>query len=273
FRLIFRSCTSRKNSAFVLHTMDWLWVCQTCPVVGTRFKCSVCPDYDLCSDCQAQGKHTEHALLPIWHPLNLSTPQWGPRGKWVKMMRHFMCTQGRGGQCRPPAASSSPILCAGNQSHLNYLKNIGEGVAAMLSPLGIDVDIDVEHGGEKTKVTPQTEGDKEEESSESEEEWTHLSSKEVDPSTGELQPEDKEEKPDPGLEEMQAGPSGATGLKEAGLYPHLPKEADPRLVESLSFMLSMGFSDEDGWLTRLLQEKEFDVSAALDAIKQRRSQP
>ncbi|XP_028329400.1 sequestosome-1 [Gouania willdenowi] len=265
--------------------------CDGCegPVVGTRFKCSVCPDYDLCSDCQAQGKHTEHALLPIWHPL-----QWGPRGKWVKMMRHFMCTQGRGGQCRPPAASSSAP--SGNQSHLNYLKNIGEGVAAMLSPLGIDVDIDVEHGGEKTKVTPQTEGDKEEagkgskESSESEEEWTHLSSKEVDPSTGELQPEDKEEKPDPGLEEMQAGPSGlkevqagatglkevqagATGLKEAGLYPHLPKEADPRLVESLSFMLSMGFSDEDGWLTRLLQEKEFDVSAALDAIKQRRSQP
>lgn len=47
--------------------------CDGCegPVVGTRFKCSVCPNYDLCSACQAQGKHTEHALLPIWHPLQV----------------------------------------------------------------------------------------------------------------------------------------------------------------------------------------------------------
>lgn len=47
--------------------------CDGCegPVVGTRFKCSVCPNYDLCSSCQAQGKHTEHVLLPIWHPLQV----------------------------------------------------------------------------------------------------------------------------------------------------------------------------------------------------------
>lgn len=47
--------------------------CDGCegPVVGTRFKCSVCPNYDLCSACQARGTHTEHALLPIWHPLQV----------------------------------------------------------------------------------------------------------------------------------------------------------------------------------------------------------
>lgn len=44
-------------------------------------------------------------------------------------------------------------------------------------------------------------------------------------------------------------------------------EADPRLVESLSLMLSMGFTDEGGWLTRLLQAKNFDIGAALDAIQ------
>ncbi|XP_034722371.1 sequestosome-1-like [Etheostoma cragini] len=49
--------------------------CDGCdgPVVGTRFKCSVCPNYDLCSSCQARGTHTEHALLPIWHPLQVSS--------------------------------------------------------------------------------------------------------------------------------------------------------------------------------------------------------
>ncbi|MEQ2219558.1 hypothetical protein XENOCAPTIV_019937 [Xenoophorus captivus] len=164
--------------------------CDGCegPIMGTRFKCSVCPDYDLCSTCQSQGKHTEHALLPIWHPL----------------------------------------------------QNIGEGVAAMLSPLGIDVDIDVEHEGQRTKVTPPTQsGDGQGDvSRDSDEEWTHLSPKEVDPSTGELQ----------SLQPEGQGPpqQGPTGLREAALYPHLP---------------------QGGWLTHLLQAKNCDIGAALDAIQ------
>lgn len=44
-------------------------------------------------------------------------------------------------------------------------------------------------------------------------------------------------------------------------------EADPRLVESLAQMLSMGFTDEGGWLTRLLQAKNCDIGGALDAIQ------
>ncbi|XP_028271803.1 sequestosome-1 [Parambassis ranga] len=258
--------------------------CDGCegPVIGTRFKCSVCPNYDLCSSCQAQGMHTEHALLPIWHPL-----QWFPRGKWMKKMRHCMWYQNQArtqeqnqhqdAPSRPAAECSAP---SASQANMDFLKNIGEGVAAMLSPLGIDVDIDVEHEGQRTKVTPPTQGEGDVEmdgacseggtsqgskvSRDSDEEWTHLSSKEVDPSTGELQslqPGDK----DPGLQSKEQ--QGPIGLREAALYPHLPQEADPRLVESLALMLSMGFTDEGGWLTRLLQAKNFDIGAALDAIQ------
>ncbi|KAG8004358.1 Sequestosome-1 [Nibea albiflora] len=315
--------------------------CDGCegPVVGTRFKCSVCPNYDLCSSCQARGTHTEHALLPIWHPL-----QWFPRGKWMKRMRHCMWNQNQNqnlsqdqdqdqdqdASSKPAADSSTP---SASQANVDFLKNIGEGVAAMLSPLGIDVDIDVEHEGQKTKVNPAPQGavskvdmdvgmtsDEGRVSSgsgandvggassdsgasseglkvsrDSDEEWTHLSPREVDPSTGELQslqPGDQDQNQDP--PSGQQGPSsGPTGLREAALYPHLPQgkrvgplcvldccdditseitsdpftEADPRLVESLSLMLSMGFTDEGGWLTRLLQAKNFDIGAALDAIQ------
>lgn len=129
-------------------------------------------------------------------------------------------------------------------------------------------------------------------SRDSDEEWTHLSSKEVDPSTGELQSLQSENQDQGPPSVGQAGP---TGLREAAIYPHLPQgtpttkfsvfrsvgadllplpnsdllssEADPRLVESLASMLSMGFTDEGGWLTRLLQAKNFDIGAALDAIQ------
>ncbi|XP_078477988.1 LOW QUALITY PROTEIN: sequestosome-1-like [Lampetra planeri] len=267
--------------------------CDGCDsaVVGTRFKCSVCPNYDLCSACQARGMHTEHALLPIWHPLQ----QWFSRGKWMKRMRHCMNQSSAQhqdqdqdqnqsqNQERTEASGSAPTASQGN---MDFLKNIGEGVAAMLSPLGIDVDIDVEHQGQRAKVTPPSQSgggeadvemdtesgpnekggvsEAEKVNRDSDEEWTHLSSKEVDPSTGELQslqPQSQGQDSPPG---DQDGPSG---LREAALYPHLPQEADPRLVESLSHMLSMGFSDEAGWLTRLLQAKNFDIGAALDAIQ------
>lgn len=50
----------------------------------------------------------------------------------------------------------------------------------------------------------------------SDEEWTHLSPKEVDPSTGELQSLQNQALP-PGAQQSP------TGLKEAALYPHLPE--------------------------------------------------
>lgn len=177
----------------------------------------------------------------------------------------------------------------------------------MLSPLGIDVDIDVEHEGKRTKVTPTppassgppsartesgsvgllsrgsgpgsqateesiSEGTKGQKDQASDEEWTHLSSKEVDPSTGELQSlrmeQDGTDRPAPlSTDSSSSASQGPTGLREAALYPHLPQDADPRLVESLSQMLSMGFTDEGGWLTRLLHTKDFDIGAALDTIQ------
>uniref|UniRef100_W5N0C3 Sequestosome-1 n=1 Tax=Lepisosteus oculatus TaxID=7918 RepID=W5N0C3_LEPOC len=298
--------------------------CDGCegPVAGTRFKCTVCPDYDLCSSCQAKGQHKEHPMLPIWAPLQ-NMFEWYPRGKWMRKMRHgFPHCMWAGAQNRPQASQAGPQPTpqpdpqntqeeAGqtsvHQDSVDYLKNIGEGVAAMLSPLGIDVDIDVEHRGSRTKVNPTqpasgdmsstqagkiredsqpsgvepmdseqptdgqsnlqatNSGAKGQKETTSDEEWTHLSPKEVDPSTGELQSFR--------LEEGFAGPSplsasaqGPTGLREAALYPHLPQDADPRLVESLAQMLSMGFTDEGGWLTRLLHTKNFDIGAAMDAI-------
>lgn len=66
--------------------------------------------------------------------------------------------------------------------------------------------------------------------------WTHLSSKEVDPSTGELQSLQMPESEGPSsLDPSQEGP---TGLKEAALYPHLPPGKCFQVFCTLTFFCS-----------------------------------
>uniref|UniRef100_A0A8B9TSR5 Sequestosome 1 n=1 Tax=Anas platyrhynchos TaxID=8839 RepID=A0A8B9TSR5_ANAPL len=290
-------------------------ICDGCegPVVGARFKCTVCPDYDLCSTCEGKGIHKEHNMVMFQSPL--LNPGF-PAGRWLRKMRHgvppfpWMHCWGYPGPAGPCQNSERAQASAAASSHppqdpnVTFLKNVGESVAAFLSPMGIEVDIDVEHGGQRSKVTPvssnlekndaesssdpvptqmedgsfQTQVQEPCESSSSsggDEDWTHLSSKEVDPSTGELQSLQMPETEGPSSLDVSQDPPqpGPTGLREAALYPHLPPEADPRLIESLSQMLSMGFSDEGGWLTRLLQTKNCDIGAALDAIQYSKQPP
>lgn len=38
--------------------------CNMSPITGIRYKCSVCPDYDLCSKCEASNIHS-HPMLKI----------------------------------------------------------------------------------------------------------------------------------------------------------------------------------------------------------------
>uniref|UniRef100_A0A8C0QLJ3 Sequestosome 1 n=1 Tax=Canis lupus familiaris TaxID=9615 RepID=A0A8C0QLJ3_CANLF len=291
-------------------------ICDGCngPVVGTRYKCSVCPDYDLCAACEGKGLHREHSKLvfpgtfgPFSEGFSHSRwlrklkhghfgwPGWemGPPGNWSPRPP-------RAGDARPGPAAES-VSGPSEDPSVNFLKNVGESVAAALSPLedsllltstlqtaqgllkdlGIEVDIDVEHGGKRSRLTPVSPGgsstedrgssqpsscssdpnkpdvdrDPEgtaqalaeqmdkvalesgppEEQMESDncsggdEDWTHLSSKEVDPSTGELQSLQMPESEGPGsLGSSQEGP---TGLKEAALYPHLPPGSTTRNQE------------------------------------------
>ncbi|XP_063784604.1 sequestosome-1 [Pseudophryne corroboree] len=340
-----RSHCGQENAQNVVHPNVTCDGCDS-PVVGNRYKCLTCPDYDLCSACEGKGIHQEHNMIMFPTPIPY------PRGCWFRKKHHGMPPfpwmhdwgyHGRGHHWQnsqqapgcaatqnPPAPENSAPGTSSQpcqNPNVSFLQNIGESVAAMLSPLGIDVDIDVEHGGKRSKVAgqqsqdsqpnstssppnPQSkengsennnsecmdtdhidkqmknvslhspaqcdnqeQGERSSSSTGGDDDWTHVFPKEVDPSSGELQSLLGDQTDEPCALDPDRPTHASTGLREAALYPHLPAEAHPQLIESLSQMLSMGFTDEGGWLTRLLQAKQFDIGAALDTMQSVRHLP
>merc|ERR1711971_505689 len=50
-------------------------VCDGCdgPVLGPRYKCLVCPDYDLCKSCEGRGLHSQHKMVRLPQPCKRDT--------------------------------------------------------------------------------------------------------------------------------------------------------------------------------------------------------
>jgi len=57
----------KKPSSTVVHERVTCDSCGKFPIVGIRYKCSICHNYDFCEDCEARGDHP-HAFLKIRTP-------------------------------------------------------------------------------------------------------------------------------------------------------------------------------------------------------------
>ena len=85
-------------------------VCDGCSsgIYGTRYKCLMCPDYDLCSSCEKKGTHVNHNMLSIKEPLSYNP--WGfHRGPWRGRGGHPHC-RGRRGHPHPGAPWMAPYF-------------------------------------------------------------------------------------------------------------------------------------------------------------------
>ena len=49
--------------------------CSTSPIVGIRYKCAECPNFDLCSKCEENGVHEEHTFLKVKIPQGIQVHQ------------------------------------------------------------------------------------------------------------------------------------------------------------------------------------------------------
>ncbi|KAL3860597.1 hypothetical protein ACJMK2_010697 [Sinanodonta woodiana] len=143
-----------------------------------------CPDYDLCSNCEKKGIHNDHDMMRITTPMGTTgchphtgfpfqPHRAGPQQgmvfpppyfrRWMhKFMKRWHNRNGPGcsaeneteeAKKQKGEKSENPETVeqgdGGENVEEDYLKTVGESVAAMLDPFGIDVSVDVEHHGRR----------------------------------------------------------------------------------------------------------------------------
>jgi len=154
-------------------------VCDSCegPVIGHRYKCLKCLDYDLCAKCEAKGIHPGHNMMriatpdTIWprHLFNRLSKMQDRVAKMRSESSHEMRSEagnpeesssseqpkseefkgfdswrGRGGCRRRGWGGFGGFGGHNNQHWEHHLMNLGEAVKSALDPFGVDVDIDIE---------------------------------------------------------------------------------------------------------------------------------
>merc|ERR1719474_2657924 len=186
-----------------------------------------------------------------------------------------------------------------------YLKNVGTFVAAALDPLGIDVQVDIETPeGQRSTVqtasssssssstsrsssvaTDQTTKETSAEGTEKieeptsaktgsdDDEWTVVEEKKEE-SAKEIPiqvPKDEEVgKIYPSLPDNQSTSSGSTSTASVATNASgstVTSHANPKIQVALQAMMNMGFSNEGGWLTSLLEAKDGDIGKVLDILQ------
>jgi sequestosome 1 len=129
--------------------------CDSCegPVIGFRYKCVKCPDYDLCGTCEAKGHHPGHNMMRIATPetvwprhffnrlnkmheraskMREASTEEAPEEKRPRRGGPRHCGRGRGWA----REAFGPLV----MGHLDQL-------SAALDPFGVDVDFHIDPPG------------------------------------------------------------------------------------------------------------------------------
>ena len=283
--------------------------CDGCngSIIGFRYKCFVCPDYDLCEKCSAAGIHSEHNMIKITKPGNFQFPHGlyrqhphahlhhharhhrhtPPRRSFVPTPDLMQQIQAQIPQWLPNRQSTEPIrthiqqhldaLKANTQTHVQnskqYLESVGQYLQQALSPYGIDCDYRVDEQNPTTTTSTTTSTDGPHTTVEHHEEEVTTTTDETVPT-----PEPSAVPKYPNLEESNDNSNNEeqtiTSSKESNAEEStkITNPIEKTIDDCMERMQAMGFIDANGALRNLVRSKQGDINAVLDAINPRHHQ-
>merc|ERR1712173_119020 len=310
--------------------------CEMTPIKGTRYKCLVCADFDLCALCESEGKHPQHNMIKL--------PNAGPRFP----QRLFKCAQmiherARRSQCHQPrrncgiqapmfpniklfmesiptciqqdlplgevieavmktakdenkkqkgankTETNEQTTCEkenadqdDNSTHEEIEKAfgmignvVGQICKDVLGTLGADGtgSQDVSVSGQDTPVKESYAPEKENTSSSEKEEMSDeiTSTPQTDDWTMVSDDEEKDSDVDKTVTEVSLAPELKKSADKSTPSLNSNEDAldhsDGKVQVAVQAMMNMGFSNEGGWLTRLLETQNADIGKTLDILQ------
>jgi len=243
-------------------------VCDGCEnaIFGDRYKCTTCADFDLCAKCEQKKVHKEsgHTFLKITMP--------------------SFFKPGRCPRKRPHQAHFWPHF----KPDTDQFKRLGESFKAFLDPFGIDVDYYVDNWNKK-----RNEGDVKKEDVQ----MNDVETKAEEKTAEEQKPRTEEQKPAateaseasnapsaPVLNSLIMNSSNLMSFDnisnaeqkkseeirasdiDLSSFNMVDMEKETQIIKTIEQLKMMGYSDESGFLTRLVSAKEGNLNAVLDAL-------
>ena len=270
-------------------------VCDGCNgcVVGLRYKCLHCTDYDLCSLCQDKGLHSHHTKVRIPAPTGgrIQRPGHHLSRMWSQPLvshcyfKPVMVTSG--GDTRKEAGKDNPVgekgqgcskesLCSQSSPlespSMNHLYQVlmpivGPALASIVFPvletiLNIEEKNIYQNKEEKKSKTCNDVVEKKEvktciEDSAKEEVMSGSMESDKSVNTSVKVESEKEKNNTDRPDQERENPVQDDDTKEDSEFEVVTEQEteDPKVALALAAMKEMGFTDEEGWLSSLLRSK------------------
>ncbi|XP_016904593.1 sequestosome-1 [Apis cerana] len=274
--------------------------CDGCDndIIGFRYKCIQCEDYDLCAQCEATGIHPHHCMIRMPQPL-----KWHHSRSLHHHLRKIFKKNGVHFNKKTSSnenKESQGIHCNIYPWFETYAPYLNNFIDALLEVHNVesnsskvekkeesknnshmDDNDSKKFPGEGRKLFDDSKDDKESVSDvasttsqdsnppKTADEWTIIDTKDTTEANHTASTSSNVNETNEKEKSSSMAPSAPNGTS---IYPELPKEKiihhqNPIINEAVENMIKMGFSNQGGLLTYLLDAENGDINKVLEILQ------